>query len=230
MKKTARTPGAVGKSPAVNPKAFTKKIIVSCHQFTGTESSLKLFQKAEAAILRNYNGESNPFDSSLGGKAMGIAASIHGNKFGSIEISHFNLNIMDAISKLRNSGLLLVRHGKDVIHEDHLSNLLPPVPVILKAQQKTVVAGSPDVFEIPGNVVVPPPQAAGTEAQTDWTMKKLSVVPFKPPIPVKNGETFNMEVVFLGSNSASDFAPLAGMILKFSMPSVIFNSSLKLVA
>lgn len=230
MKKAVREPGAAGKSPAVNPKAFTKKIIISCHQFTGSESSLKLFQKAEAANLRNYNGESNPFDSSMGGKAMGMAASVHGNKFGSIEISHFNLNVLDALSKLRNSGILLIKHGKDVIHEDHLSNLLAPVPIILKAQQKTVAAGNPDIFEIPANVVVPPPQSIGTEAQTDWTMKKLSVVPFRPPIPVKNGETFNAEVVFMGSVSTSDFAPLAGMIIKFSMPSVIFNSSLKLVA
>lgn len=229
MKKTARQPGAVGKSPGAN-RAFTKKIILSSHQFTGSESSLKLFQKAEAANLRNYNGESNPFDSSLGGKAMGITASIHGSKYGSIEISHFNLNVLDAISKLRNSGLLLVRHGKDIIHEDHLANLLAPVPILLKAQQKTVVAGNPDVFEIPGNTVIPPPQTVGAEAQTDWTMKKLSIVPFKPPIPVANGETFNMEVVFLGGVSTSDFAPLAGMIIKFAMPSIIYNKSLKLVA
>lgn len=219
-----------------NPKkkrdsgSYIKKVLVSSHIFAGNETIITMFDRSEDAKDRNYKSESNPFDSAQGGKAIVMKADLLGPKYGSIQIGHSNANVLNAIAKVRNAGIITLKLGKDVIHEDVMSNLLPPVPILFKAEYTDNTA-IPPIVTLPEKTLIPPPYAVLPQGQSTWIKKSLQVIiPFEPSIFVKSAEQFAVEISFLGGVATSDFAAIVGYILKLELNSMILTVDKKLAA
>jgi hypothetical protein len=209
-------------------QAFTRKIIVSNNVFTGVESKISFFKKAEAANNRNYDSESNPLDSSEGGKIVALSAELFAPNYGTPTFNAFDANVLNTLAQLRNAGLITVKLGKDTVHEDTLSSVLPPFPTLFVPTYKDMTSGSP-IIKLPDNNLINPMQAIGHETSNMWQKRSSqNIIPFEPAIPIKAQENLTVEVTFLGS-VAGTFQAIAGYVLSFRMAAIVYTKSKKMV-
>lgn len=135
---------------------YTEKTYYSTIQLVTGLTEAHFFVRTENQPFRNYKGETNPFDSSLGGRVMGLSMRFIGANQTAISIDQSTKSVVDAYAKLVNTGELELKRGNDVIDEICLDELLPEAPWLLTS----VDVGTPtNLIRFPMSPVVQSPQA-----------------------------------------------------------------------
>lgn len=191
MKRTKQIRKGTDKTKPVY-QDFYNKTLVSSAKIKG--SSIKLFQSSNTLVLNHAKNDS-PLPTKKGNVIV-MHARILGPSYGALQFDAANLNLMDALEAFINTYEMEFKIGNDTIHEDVLSTLLEPMPIVFK----TTDVGTAN------NVIRPPVQAVPRKAESVW-MKRSGqlIIPFEKPIPVKD-EVFSLELRPMENASTVDAA------------------------
>ncbi|XDD52374.1 hypothetical protein AB3N59_18735 [Leptospira sp. WS92.C1] len=175
-----KTKDKTGKQVTVQ-KDFYQKTLVSTANLKG--SSIKLFQSSNTLVLNHAKGDS-PLPTKRG-TVIVMHAQLVANDYGILQFDSANVDVLNALEVFRNTHELEFKIGNETVHEDLVSTLLEPLPIIFK----TTDVGSPSGFAIR-----PAIQAVPRKADSIW-MKRSGqlVIPFERPIPVRD-EVFSLEI------------------------------------
>jgi len=153
------------------------------------------FARVEKPENRNYNHETNPMPNGIGG-ILSLGSHVFGPNYGAIEITPSTTSILNALAQLRNSGIIEMKIGGDVVHRDALTSLLPPMPMVLKPENQ----GTPENLIRPAIALM-----SSEDQQSQWMNgSKQLIVPFKGGLPVQNGESVTIETSFKGNFKIPD--------------------------
>ncbi|EMN90544.1 hypothetical protein [Leptospira weilii] len=174
--KTKKQDGSQG----VTYQDFYNKTLVSTANLKG--GSIKLFQSSNTLVLNHAKNDS-PMPTKKGSVIV-MHAQILAPDYGILQFDSTNLGILNDLEIFRNTFELDFKIGNETIHEDALSTLIEPMPMIFKTTDQGTV----------NNVIRPAFQAIPRKAESVW-MKRSGqlIIPFDRPIPVKN-EVFSLEL------------------------------------
>ncbi|WP_061231573.1 hypothetical protein [Leptospira noguchii] len=167
-------------TPGVIHQDFYNKTLVSTANIKG--GSIKLFQSSNTLVLNHAKSDS-PMPTKKGSVIV-MHAQIMAPDYGILQFDSTNVNVLNDLEIFRNTFELEFKIGNETIHEDALSTLIEPMPMIFKTTDQGTA----------NNVIRPAIQAIPRKAESVW-MKRSGqlIIPFDRPIPVKD-EVFSLEL------------------------------------
>ncbi|MCB1176354.1 MAG: hypothetical protein KDK36_02135 [Leptospiraceae bacterium] len=194
-------------------RLFHYKVVASKMTLVAGAGRVSFFKKGEAkASDRNYDNETNPVTNGNGGRIIGITADFHAPSNGVIQVRPSTINILDGYAKLRNCGMLELKIGSDVVHQDLLSTILPAPPIVFNSER----AGTNAI-----DAYIPPSVGMERPSQSNWILRSSQLmIPFQKALPVAPSESLELELSFMSDVTIPD--TLAGYILEMRLISEVY--------
>jgi hypothetical protein len=168
-------------------RVYTRESYFSNIKLVDGKTTVSFFKKANNED-KNYSNETNVFSSSHGGTIVRMKADVYDTDYSSLVISQSTIAKVKGISKLRNSGIIEFKRGKDLLVAVPLKKILPPLPILLISE---LVGAAPAAERVPAPFPVLN-ESLNEKFEYDFTKQVGSEIYFNPK------EQLDVELSFIG--------------------------------
>lgn len=129
-------------------REYTKELYRSLVKMVAGSANIQYFKKTTGED-KNYSNETNPFSSTHGGVISAIKAHFFDTDYSDLVISKSTIAKIQAISIVRNSGMIEIKRGKDLLVSIPLSKILAPYPTLFIGEKVGAIVDYVEPAPIP---------------------------------------------------------------------------------